>query len=268
MNFVGLRCRQPFLKNLLDRGASIAWPSPLGLQQCVKRPFYCSSRLHDQLPPISPTPNTAFPIKENIYTWPNLLTFSRLAISPVIGYWIVTEQYTIALAGLSFAAATDLVDGWLARRLNQKSFLGSALDPAADKVLMTVLVIALSQAGLLSKSHLIAATASLAFIILGRDIGLTLGAMVLRYISLPKPKSWSRYWDITLPSAEVMPPMISKVNTALQLCLMTLSLASPVFGIPLNHAFLEGLRWTVAGTTIASGLAYMFDRKLVKLKVP
>ncbi|KAI8849259.1 hypothetical protein BC829DRAFT_188191 [Chytridium lagenaria] len=71
-------------------------------------------------------------------------------MSPVIGYWIVTEQYTIALTGLVFAAATDLVDGWLARRLNQKSYLGSAMDPAADKVLMTVLVISLCKAGLVS----------------------------------------------------------------------------------------------------------------------
>jgi cardiolipin synthase (CMP-forming) len=51
----------------------------------------------------------------------------------------------------------------------------------------------------------------LAVIILGRDFGLGIAALYYRYISLPPPKTFSRYWDFSLPSAEVHPTNISKV---------------------------------------------------------
>lgn len=56
--------------------------------------------------------------------------------------------------------------------------------------------------------------------ILGRDAVLGLVALYYRYISLPTPKTLARYWDFSLPSAEVRPTGISKVNTALQLGLV------------------------------------------------
>ncbi|KAJ3413613.1 hypothetical protein HDV05_007757 [Chytridiales sp. JEL 0842] len=76
--------------------------------------------------------------KENIYTIPNILTTSRLIMSPIIGYFIVSHQMDWALGFLATAAVTDVLDGFIARRYNQKTYLGSALDPAADKVLMTL----------------------------------------------------------------------------------------------------------------------------------
>ena len=51
----------------------------------------------------------------------------------------------------------------------------------------------------------------LAVIILGRDVGLGIAALWIRYSSLPAPKTFSRYWDFSLPSAEVHPTNISKV---------------------------------------------------------
>lgn len=45
-------------------------------------------------------------------------------------------MYTLAFVIFVSAAATDILDGWLARRLNQRSRLGALLDPAADKLLM------------------------------------------------------------------------------------------------------------------------------------
>lgn len=53
--------------------------------------------------------------------------------------------------------------------------------------------------------------------IIGRDIILGLSAVYYRYISLPQPKTLARYWDFSLPSAEIRPTGISKINTALQL---------------------------------------------------
>ncbi|EEB88453.1 hypothetical protein MPER_13705, partial [Moniliophthora perniciosa FA553] len=61
---------------------------------------------------------------------------------------------------------------------------------------------------------------SIAVLVLGRDILLSLSAFYIRYTSLPPPKTFSRYWDFSIPSAEVHPTGISKINTAMQLLLM------------------------------------------------
>ncbi|KAI8817143.1 uncharacterized protein EV422DRAFT_500413, partial [Fimicolochytrium jonesii] len=193
---------------------------------------------------------------ENIYTLPNILTTSRLIMSPIIGYLISTHSYTHALGLLVVAGLTDLADGYIARNWNMKTFLGSALDPAADKVLMTVLVVAEGAAGLIP--------VPLAALILGRDIGLIAGTAWVRYNTLPPPKTTKRYFDLSLPSAEVRPPMISKLNTLLQLTLMSASLAAPVFGF-LDHTALEVLQWTVGLTTVWSGAQYAFDKSVIKV---
>jgi cardiolipin synthase len=68
----------------------------------------------------------------------------------------------------------------------------------------------------------------LATIILGRDVLLGFSAIYYRYISLPPPKTFARYWDFSLPSAEVHPTTISKYNTALQLALIGATTAMPL----------------------------------------
>lgn len=126
-------------------------------------------------------------------------------------------------------------DGYLARRFKWNSVLGTILDPAADKILMTTLTVTLAMKGMLPGSwylflfiifsdvHLV----PLAVIILGRDVLLSLSAFYIRYTSLPEPvreytvwscsisnmyqKTFSRYWDFSIPSAEVRPTEISKV---------------------------------------------------------
>lgn len=70
----------------------------------------------------------------------------------------------------------------------------------------------------------------LAVIILGRDVALAVSAIYFRWISLPPPKTFSRYWDFSLPSAEVHPTTISKYNTALQLGLIGATTAMPLVG--------------------------------------
>jgi cardiolipin synthase len=49
-------------------------------------------------------------------------------------------------------------------------------------------------------------------IILGRDVCLGVAAVYYRWVSLPPPKTFARYWDFSLPSAEVHPTRISKVR--------------------------------------------------------
>ncbi|KAH8879400.1 hypothetical protein GQ53DRAFT_756024 [Thozetella sp. PMI_491] len=193
---------------------------------------------------------------ENIYTLPNILTVSRLIAAPFIGYCILHDHHAWALGLFAYAGVTDLLDGWIARRWNLGTVVGTIIDPMADKMLMTVLTVALAAKGALP--------VWLAAIILGRDVGLGIAAIYYRWISLPPPKTFSRYWDFSLPSAEVHPTTISKYNTALQLGLMGLTTMAPV--VPLEMGVPLGImQYIVAATTVWSGASYVYSKDAVKI---
>jgi CDP-diacylglycerol---glycerol-3-phosphate 3-phosphatidyltransferase len=74
-----------------------------------------------------------------VWTLPNILTVARIAITPVIALLPFIEGYwpkLICLVIFIAAAITDILDGILARRNNQVSDFGKALDPIADKLLL------------------------------------------------------------------------------------------------------------------------------------
>jgi len=62
---------------------------------------------------------------------------------------VLQEQHAAALVLFAAAGLTDLVDGYLARRWNLKTVVGSVIDPMADKTLMTILTVTLAMKGLL-----------------------------------------------------------------------------------------------------------------------
>ncbi|MFT3727987.1 MAG: CDP-diacylglycerol--glycerol-3-phosphate 3-phosphatidyltransferase [Terricaulis sp.] len=108
---------------------------------------------------------------------PTLFTVIRMVLGPVVAGLILYAMtynyvdhafagyiYGLTLIVFLFAAATDWIDGYLARKLNATSALGAALDHCADKVLIACTLIALSYAAL--PFDLVVATV----IILGRDI--------------------------------------------------------------------------------------------------
>ncbi|KAJ7224112.1 CDP-alcohol phosphatidyltransferase-domain-containing protein [Mycena pura] len=194
--------------------------------------------------------------KENIYTLPNLLTISRIVACPILGWSIVKGHFHLATSLLVYAGLTDLADGYLARRYNSQTVLGTILDPAADKALVTTLAVTLTMKELLPLP--------LTVVILGRDALLSLSAFYIRYTSLEPPKTFARYWDFSLPSAEVHPTFISKVNTALQLFLMGATTVSPIIPIDVSLA-LQGLQLIVGATTIWSGFSYIFSKNAVRL---
>lgn len=69
-------------------------------------------------------------------TIPTLFTITRIALIPIVIIAMVRACWGIALFFFVFACITDLVDGFLARLLNAKTFLGACLDPVADKLLL------------------------------------------------------------------------------------------------------------------------------------
>jgi cardiolipin synthase (CMP-forming) len=69
-------------------------------------------------------------------TLPTVLTLIRLVILIPLVVAISNTQWKVALGLFVVAAITDLADGWIARRFNQITMLGTVLDPMADKVLI------------------------------------------------------------------------------------------------------------------------------------
>jgi cardiolipin synthase len=69
-------------------------------------------------------------------TVPNALTLLRLFLVPCFLLASYRGQFTVAFILFVSAAATDIFDGMIARRFNQRSRLGALLDPAADKTMM------------------------------------------------------------------------------------------------------------------------------------
>ncbi|KAF2768709.1 hypothetical protein EJ03DRAFT_328014 [Teratosphaeria nubilosa] len=210
--------------------------------------------------------------RENIYTLPNFLTVTRLVAAPVCAYLLVHDHYNWALGLFAYAGITDLVDGWMARKWKLQTVAGSVMDPMADKALMIILTVTLAAKGALPLY--------LATLILGRDASLAAAAIYYRYASLPAPKTFTRYWDFSLPSAEVHPTTVSKYNTFLQLVLIGSTLGLPVVlaggqstamlhSLGLQsldlHQVMTYYQWLVAATTAWSGLSYAFLKNAVTI---
>jgi len=104
---------------------------------------------------------------DNMWNTPNLLTLLRIALIPVfVGIFYIPTRWSRFACALVFtvAALTDWLDGYLARRWEQTSFLGAFLDPVADKLMVAVALV------LLVQSDPRAVLALPAAVIIGREI--------------------------------------------------------------------------------------------------
>ncbi len=103
-------------------------------------------------------------------TWnvPNAITFFRVVLVPVLmAFLLVDVRYgdVFALAVFVLAAASDSLDGYLARRFRQTTPLGAFLDPLADKLLVA--------AALLSLIELRELSAWVAMVVIAREFAVT-----------------------------------------------------------------------------------------------
>lgn len=81
---------------------------------------------------------------EQMFNWPNLLTLVRISVIPilvVVFYLPFPWAHQAAAVIFAIASITDWVDGYLARYLRQTTKLGAFLDPVADKVMVSVVLV-------------------------------------------------------------------------------------------------------------------------------
>ena len=112
-----------------------------------------------------------------VYTLPNILTLLRLITIPILVavYFLpVPWSNTVAAILFVFAGITDWLDGFLARRLGQHSTFGEFLDPVADKLIVTtVLVLLVADKDLQSQVISSILFTTVAAVIVGREIAVS-----------------------------------------------------------------------------------------------
>lgn len=170
---------------------------------------------------------------KRIFTVPNQLTFLRLGFLPFLIIAIHYGRYNWALALLIAAGLSDGLDGLLARKLNQKTHLGTFLDPIADKLLLSSSYFMLALHGKIAWW--------LAILVLGRDVLiLTACAVILLVVGY-----------MTFP-----PSIFGKLNTAFQVLLVLVVILTALVSNPALRIARLFFIYLVAAFTILSGFHY------------
>jgi cardiolipin synthase len=164
---------------------------------------------------------------------PNLICLVRLALIWPTVTALQAGEYRTALALFVFAAASDGLDGYLAKRFNWTSELGKFLDPLADKLLIVTVFIEAAWLALVPWWITAAVVA--------RDVMIGLGALIYRL------------WFGPLRGR---PTRLSKVNTGAQLLYVSLVLLNAAFGVPPGEV-LAAMALLTLLTTVLSGVHYL-----------
>jgi cardiolipin synthase len=111
-------------------------------------------------------------VKEIFYI-SNLISFSRFILLAVTAHFLLQENYPFAIGFLVLIWISDLLDGYFARTRNEISELGKIIDPLADKVTITVIILIL----------LLLGAVPVWFVILTilRDVIIFCGGLYLKY---------------------------------------------------------------------------------------
>ncbi|HEY6806811.1 MAG TPA: CDP-alcohol phosphatidyltransferase family protein [Pyrinomonadaceae bacterium] len=124
-------------------------------------------------------------MSSRIITVPNLLTVFRMVLIPVFASLLFYQRFVLALVIFVVAGLTDGLDGLLARRFNQKSQLGTILDPIADKMMMVTSFVVLSMRSVFPQpvpSHLpIPFWVTIA--VISRDVFILVGAASINIVT-------------------------------------------------------------------------------------
>jgi cardiolipin synthase len=183
-------------------------------------------------------------MSSRIVTVPNLLTVFRMVLIPVFVSLLFYQRFVLALGVFVVAGVTDGLDGLLARRFNQKSQLGTILDPIADKLMLVTAFVVLSMRSVFPQpvpSHLpIPFWVTVA--VISRDVFILVGAAAI---------------NIVTGFRGFRPSMLGKINTVIQITAIGIIMfaASLPYG---TGYYLPTLYATVFGFAILSGAHYVF----------
>jgi cardiolipin synthase len=167
----------------------------------------------------------------------NIITVVRLLFTPIIIWLIFSSYYYLGLIFFVLSGLSDALDGFIAKQFNQRTILGSYLDPVADKTLIVSSILALGYMG--------AIPSWLIILIVSRDLAI-LGAVII---------SW-----LVERSLKIEPIISSKINTFLQIFyigLILLSLSSKEEIIYLDIFILPTFSILIALSTLTSWFSYL-----------
>jgi len=161
---------------------------------------------------------------------PNLITLARLLCVPLAIWLILEARYGVAFWVFVAAGISDALDGYIAKRFDQRTPLGALLDPIADKALLAGVYITLGLADQLPHW--------LVILVVLRDLLIVGGYLLIQGTAAPQPL------------------FISKVNTLVQIALIGFVLAR--LGLGIDEGWLTSLLVGAAAvTTVWSGLSYL-----------
>lgn len=165
-------------------------------------------------------------------TVPNLLTFLRIFLTPVLIWFLLEGKLNQALLIFLVAGLTDGLDGFIARAFHQKSKLGAYLDPLADKLLL------MSSFVLLGYQQMVPRW--LVSLVVIRDCVILLGLMMFMIHHVP---------------VEIRPAVVGKASTLAQLLTVLTALSSQLFSLP--SWILMSLFAATGTLSVASGFHYV-----------
>jgi len=175
-------------------------------------------------------------------TTANKVTIVRILLIPFfvveVLYYVKTGNELhrlLAIVSFGVAAICDGVDGYIARRYNQRSELGAILDPLADKLLLVSGIVLLSFD---QRPYLQSVPIWLTGTIIGRDVLLLTGLIVIQMI---------------VGKVKVRPRILGKVATVLQMAVVLWIL------LKWDERWLTALTVATGICTGASGLLYLWD---------
>ena len=183
-------------------------------------------------------------MSSRIVTVPNLLTVFRMVLIPVFVSLLFYQRFLLALGIFVLAGITDGLDGLLARRFNQKSQLGTILDPIADKLMLVTSFVVLSMRSVFPQplpSHL-PVPFWVTVAVISRDVFILVGAAAI---------------NIVTGFRGFRPSMLGKINTTVQIFEIAAIIwaASVPFG---SGWYLPTIYTTVFALAVLSGAHYVF----------
>ncbi len=183
-------------------------------------------------------------MSSRIITVPNLLTVFRMVLIPVFVSLLFYQRFILALAIFVLAGVTDGLDGLLARRFNQKSQLGTILDPIADKLMLVTSFVVLSMRSVFPQplpSHL-PVPFWVTVAVISRDVFILVGAAAI---------------NIVTGFRGFRPSMLGKINTTVQI----FAIAAIIFAASVPDGsgwYLPTIYTTVFAFSVLSGAHYVF----------